>query len=78
MVDGERGRELGWDGRIVVDSGVLLVESVNFEGATYSRYRTEKRVRFATGIPKPGRVCQFWSLAAGLIMQGCAHLEERP
>ena len=78
IVDGQRGFELGWDGRIVVDSGYLLVESVDFEGQTYSRYRTEKRVRFATGIPNPDRVCQFWSLAAGLIMQGCAHLEERP
>ncbi len=78
MVDGELGRDLGWDGRIVVDSGYLLVESVDFQGETYSRYRTQKRVRFATGFPKPGRVCEFWSLAAGLIMQGCAHLEEGP
>ena len=69
---------MGWDGRIVVDSGYLLVESVDFQGETYSRYRTQKRVRFATGFPKPGRVCEFWSLAAGLIMQGCAHLEEGP
>jgi hypothetical protein len=76
MVEGDPG-ELGGDGRIVVDSGFLLVESVVFEGETYTRYRTEKRVRFATGIPDAGRVCQFWSLAAGLIMQGCAHLEER-
>jgi hypothetical protein len=78
IVDGEPGRALGWDGRIVVDSGFLLAESVVFEGKTYTRYRTEKRVRFATGIPDPGRVCQFWSLAAGLIMQGCAQLEEQP
>jgi hypothetical protein len=78
MVAGGLGRELGWDGRIVVDSGFLLAESVDFEEHTYTRYRTEKRVRFATGFPKPGRVCQFWSLAAGLIMQGCAHSEEEP
>ena len=36
---------------------------------------------FATGIPDPGQVCQFWSVAAGLVMQGCgelpAELEER-
>jgi hypothetical protein len=76
MVEGDPAA-FGGDGRIVVDSGFLLVESVVFEGETYARYRTEKRVRFATtGFPDPGRVCQFWSLAAGLIMQGCAHLEE--
>jgi len=78
IVDGDPGREFGWDERIIVDSGFLLAESVVFEGETYTRYRTEKRVRFATGIPNPSRVCQFWSLAAGLIMQGCAHLEKRP
>jgi hypothetical protein len=75
MVDGDP-RAFGGDGRIVVDSGFLLVEAVVFEGETYARYRTEKRVRFATGIPDPGRLCQLWSLAAGLIMQGCAHLED--
>jgi hypothetical protein len=78
IVDGDAGRALGWDGRIVVDSGFLLVESVVFEGETYARYRTEKRVRFATGAQDPGQVCQFWSLAAGLVMQGCGGLKERP
>jgi hypothetical protein len=77
MVEGDPAA-FGGDGRIVVDSGFLLVESIVFEGETYARYRTEKRVRFAaTGFPDPGRVCQFWSLAAGLIMQGCASLEDR-
>jgi hypothetical protein len=76
LVEGDP-KALGGDGRIVVDSGFLLAESIDFEGETYARYRTEKRVRFATGIADPGRVCQFWSLAAGLIMQGCAHLEEQ-
>jgi hypothetical protein len=54
--------------RILVDQGFLLVEDL--PGYDYRRYRTQKEIRFAFGEP-PGSVCSFWSLATGMIMQGC-------
>jgi hypothetical protein len=54
--------------RILVDQGFLLVEDL--PGYDYRRYRTQKEIRFSFGEP-PGSVCSFWSLATGMIMQGC-------
>jgi hypothetical protein len=59
------------DGKILVDQGYLLVEDLHDATHAYRRYRTQKEVRFRTGTPAPEDVCPFWSLAAGLIQQGC-------
>jgi hypothetical protein len=57
-----------YDNRILVDQGFLLVEEI--PGHDFRRYRTQKEVRFAAANP-PANVCRFWSLATGMIMQGC-------
>lgn len=55
--------------QILVDQGYLLLEQL--PGANYRRYRTQKEVCFAVGNLPPEAVCQFWSLAIALIVQGC-------
>ncbi len=57
------------DGKILVDQGFLLVEDVPRHG--YRRYRTQKEIWFRAGNPLPDEVCPFWSVACGLILQGC-------
>jgi len=57
------------DDAILVDQGYLLVEDI--PGTHTRRYRTQKEVCFASGNLPPGSVCSFWSLATGMIMQGC-------
>jgi hypothetical protein len=56
------------DGKISVDQGFLLVEDL---GAV-RRYRTQKLVHFTAGDPPSNEVCIFWSVASGLIQQGCS------
>lgn len=63
------------DGRISIDQGYLLAEDVPHPAGSYRRYRTHKMVHFTNANPFPdpdaGNVCSFWSLAAGIIEQGC-------
>jgi hypothetical protein len=55
--------------QILVDQGYLLVEEI--PGSDLRRYRTQKEVCFSFGNLPPASVCSFWSLASGLLMQGC-------
>ena len=55
--------------QILVDQGYLLVEQL--PDPRYRRYRSQKEVCFAAGNLPPAAVCQFWSLAIALIVQGC-------
>jgi hypothetical protein len=57
------------DQKILVDQGFLLVEDLPEQG--YRRYRTQKEVWFRANNPLPDEVCPFWSVACGLILQGC-------
>ena len=57
------------DGKISVDQGFLLVEQL---GENVCRYRTQKLVHMNTPTPPDDDVCAFWSVAVGLIQQGCA------
>jgi hypothetical protein len=57
------------DGKISVDQGFLLVEEL---GQNVCRYRTQKLVHMNTPSPPDDDVCAFWSVAVGLIQQGCA------
>ncbi len=59
------------DGKITVDQGYLLVEDVG-PPTNARRYRTQKMVHLTAGDPPSDEVCAFWSLAVGLIQQGCS------
>jgi hypothetical protein len=59
------------DGKISVDQGYLLVEDLGPE-ANARRYRTQKLVHMTAGDPPSAEVCEFWSLAVGIIQHGCA------
>jgi hypothetical protein len=58
------------DGKILVDQGYLLAEDLQPKENS-RRFRTLKTVHFTAGDPPAEEVCAFWSLAAGMIMQGC-------
>jgi hypothetical protein len=58
------------DDKIQVDEGYLLVEDLR-PTADKRRYRTLKMVHFRDGDAPAENVCMFWSLAAGMILQGC-------
>ena len=60
------------DGKILVDQGYLLAEDLRHPiGGSYRRYATQKEVRFVSGTPSADDVCDFWSVATGLIKQWC-------
>ena len=60
------------DGKILVDQGFLLAQDLNLPtGGSYRRYETQKEVRFVSGTPRADDVCDFWSVATGLIKQWC-------
>ena len=58
------------DGKILVDQGYLLAEDLQPKEDA-RRFRTLKTVHFTAGDPPAEEVCAFWSLAAGMILQGC-------
>jgi hypothetical protein len=58
------------DGKILVDQGYLLAEDLQPKENS-RRFRTLKTVHFTAGDPPADEICAFWSLAAGMIMQGC-------
>lgn len=57
------------DEKILVDQGYLLVEDLPDHG--FRRYRTQKEIRFRDDNPPRDAVCPIWSVACGLILQGC-------
>ena len=59
------------DGKISVDQGYLLVEDLAPD-VDVRRYRTQKLVHMTAGDPPAPEVCEFWSLAVGMIQHGCA------